>query len=71
MSKARNIASTPYIPQATVTAKGDLIVATASSAVTNQAVGANYQTVVADSTQTGGIRWGDDLAVATIMGVYL
>ena len=59
------------IPKSLITAKGDIIVGSAASTPTNLAVGANYQTVIADSTQTGGIRWGDDLAVATIMGAYL
>ena len=56
---------------AIVTAKGDLIVATASGTVTNQAVGGNYQTLVADSTVTNGLRWGDDLQILTLMGASI
>ena len=45
------------VAKSTVTAKGDLIVATGSAAVTNQPVGANGLALVADSTQTTGIKW--------------
>lgn len=45
------------IPKSQVTAKGDLIVATASATVTNQPVGANGTLLVADSTQTAGVKW--------------
>jgi hypothetical protein len=54
-----------------VTAKGDLIVGTASSTVTNQAIGGNYQTLIADSAVTNGLRWGDDLRLLDIMGANL
>jgi hypothetical protein len=43
--------------KATLTAKGDLYVATASATVARQAVGSNGQVLVADSTQTNGIKW--------------
>lgn len=45
------------IPSTIVTAKGDLIVGTASGAVTNKAVGSNGQVLTADSTSGGGIKW--------------
>jgi len=51
-----------------ITAKGDIIVGTASAAITNVAVGANYQTIVADSTTTAGVRWGDDITILDVMG---
>jgi hypothetical protein len=58
----------------TVTAKGDLIAATASSTVTNVAVGTGStsggglpQALVPDSTQTSGVRWGDDLHILDVM----
>ena len=56
------------VPLATVTAKGDIIAASGSATVTNLAVGTGYQTLVPDSTQTGGVRWGDDLRILNIMG---
>lgn len=40
-----------------VTAKGDLLVATASGTILNVAVGANGTITVADSTQTAGVKW--------------
>lgn len=45
------------IPASIVTAKGDLIVATASATVTNKAVGTNGQVLTADSTAGGGVKW--------------
>jgi hypothetical protein len=48
-----------------VTAKGDLIVATANGSVTNQAVGSNNQVLMADSAQGDGVRWANE-ATATL-----
>ena len=45
------------IPKATVTAKGDVIVGTAASTVTNLAVGADGTTLVADSSTSTGLRY--------------
>lgn len=45
------------VPKSTVTAKGDLIVGTASGVVARQGVGANDYILTADSTQTNGIKW--------------
>lgn len=45
------------IPTTTVTAKGDLIVGTANNAVSRLAVGTDTYTLVADSTQSTGIKW--------------
>lgn len=65
---------TTKIPLSTVTAKGDLIVATASGTVTRQAVGNNGQILTADSTQSDGVKWADlDVGSALyplIMGAY-
>ena len=47
------------IQPATLTAKGDTYVATASATVTRLAAGSNGQVLTADSTQTKGIKWAD------------
>lgn len=49
--------TTGVVLTSTVTAKGDLIAATASGAVTNLPVGANNLVLTADSTQTTGMKW--------------
>ncbi len=45
------------IPKATVTTKGDILVATASGTVIRLAAGSNGQVIVADSGQASGIKW--------------
>jgi len=45
------------VPKSTVTAKGDLIVGTASGVVARQAVGADGYVLTADSTLANGIKW--------------
>ncbi len=45
------------IPEAIVTAKGDLLVAQTSATVDNLAVGTNGQVLTVDSTQTLGVKW--------------
>ena len=55
--KATKTYADTKIPKSTVTAKGDLIVATASGTVTNLAVGANGTRPVADSTAASGVKW--------------
>ena len=45
------------IPKAIVTAKGDILAASASGVPDNLAVGTNGQYLVADSAQTLGIKW--------------
>lgn len=46
------------IANALVDAKGDLITATADNTPARLAVGSNGQALLADSTQTTGLRWG-------------
>jgi hypothetical protein len=45
------------VPKSTVTAKGDLIVATASGVVARQGIGANDYILTADSTTATGVKW--------------
>jgi len=45
------------IPKALVTAKGDIVGATASGVPDNLAVGSNGQILTADSTEAMGIKW--------------
>lgn len=45
------------IAKSLVDAKGDIIVATADNTVARQAVGTNNYTLLADSSQTNGLKW--------------
>jgi hypothetical protein len=58
------------IPESTVTAKGDLLVATASGTVTRVGVGANSTVLTADSTTASGVKWdtvGADTSLNPLM----
>ena len=55
-----------------IAAKGDLVVGTGVGTSTNLSVGNGAvgnipQNLLPDSTQTSGTRWGDDMAILTIM----
>lgn len=54
------------------TAKGDMFLGSAANtysklSVGNGAVGNISQTILADTAATTGTRWGDDMAILTIM----
>jgi hypothetical protein len=62
------------VDQTLVDAKGDLIVGSADNVVTRVAVGTGTssggalpQVLVADSTQTAGVRWADDYKILDVM----
>lgn len=54
---ADDLPPSAVVLSSTVTTKGDLIVGTGASAVTNLPVGADGQVPVADSTQASGVKW--------------
>ena len=56
------------IQPATLTAKGDTYIATASGVVTRLAVGTNDQVLTADSTQTKGVKWATPSTLPTQTG---
>ena len=58
---------TNALDQTLVDVKGDLIVGSADNTVVRVAVGSALQLLIPDSTQTSGVRWGDDLLVLQFM----
>ena len=51
------------IAKSLLTTKGDLIVATGSATPVRLPVGTNGQALIADSSQTSGVRWGSGGAI--------
>ncbi|NCW72836.1 MAG: hypothetical protein EBW12_07555, partial [Actinobacteria bacterium] len=49
----------PFIPQAIIAAKGDLLAGSANDTVVVLTVGSNGQYLRADSSTTSGLAWGD------------
>ena len=62
---------TNALDQTLVDVKGDLIVGSADNTVVRVAVGSALQLLIPDSTQTSGVRWGDDNLILTILGANL
>jgi hypothetical protein len=58
---------TNAVDQTLVDVKGDILVATGDNVITRVGVGSSLQTLIPDSTQTAGVRWGDDLLVLQFM----
>jgi hypothetical protein len=59
------------IPKSTVTAKGDLIVATASGVVTRVGVGTNTTVLTADSTTASGVKWAASTGGASLPDTFM
>ena len=59
------------IPKSTVTTKGDLIVATASSTVTRVAVGANDTVLTADSATASGVKWAAASGGGSVPDIFM
>lgn len=56
--------------RSTLTAKGDLYVATASDTVTRLPVGSNNQILTADSAQAAGVKWAAAAASASVFPLF-
>lgn len=54
------------LANSTVTTKGDILAASGSATIVRVAVGANNTILMADSSQTAGVRW----ASVTLLGKY-
>jgi hypothetical protein len=57
---ATAVLSNPFIPQAIIAAKGDLLAGTANDTVAVLSVGTNGQVLKANSATTSGLEWGTD-----------
>ena len=67
--EANEFVNSTGVAKSVVTAKGDLIVASASGTVDELAVGSDDQYLVADSGETLGVKWADFPADPVIIGV--
>jgi hypothetical protein len=57
---ATAITANPFIPQAVINAKGDLIAGSANDTATVLPIGTNGQVLKANSATTSGLEWGAD-----------
>jgi azurin len=62
---------TNAVDQTLVDFKGDILVGTGDNVITRVGVGTGNQLLIPDSSQTSGVRWGDDNNILTVMGAYL
>ena len=62
---ATAVISNPYIPQAIIAAKGDLLAGTANDTVAVVSVGTNGQVLKANSATTSGLEWATDNSYST------
>jgi hypothetical protein len=55
-----DITANPFIPTATINAKGDLLVGSANDSIVTLSSGTNGQVLKANSATTSGLEWGTD-----------
>lgn len=55
-----DITANPFIPTATINAKGDLLVGSANDSIVTLSAGTNGQVLKANSATTSGLEWGTD-----------
>jgi hypothetical protein len=58
---------TNAVDQTLVDVKGDILVATGDNVIARVGIGADGQVLLADSSQTSGVRWGDDDRILQLM----
>ena len=62
------ITANPFIPQAVINAKGDLLAGTANDTATVLSIGTNGQLLKADSSTASGLAWTNTLTSPVISG---
>ena len=65
---ATSVIDNPFIPQAIIAAKGDLLAGSTSDTVVVLTVGSNGQLLKADSSTTSGLAWTNTLTSPVISG---
>lgn len=69
VSTAQQTALNAKVDKSTVTAKGDLLAATAASAITRIGLGTNGQVLVVDTTTSTGMKWASVVASNAVTSV--